>query len=125
MPLTGQSVEEVTHWYRQTPLTVGLIIPIKQGNRILLDCIDRVDFDSVQTRFRTNIYGWFSPSEIVKSDRDVMLLKPTKKTLSSACAGHNWHENGPCRPIIPSLRELLLSCTINWKNLKKAQPPKS
>ena len=123
MPLAGQNDEDVSHWYQQTPLKVGLVLPIKRDNCILLDCIDRVDMNGENTlRFRTNVFGWFSTEDLTKDN--IELLKPTKKVMSAACAGHSWQSNGPCRPIIPSLRELLLSCTINWGNLKKTLPVK-
>ncbi|NMP29942.1 hypothetical protein HII17_00085 [Thalassotalea sp. M1531] len=115
MPLSGQSVADVWQWYQSSQLVVGLVVPVKEGSHIVLDCIDRVD--NANNRFRTNIHGWFGVKN-VETER-CQLLKPTKKIMMASCAGHTWQNDAPCRPIIPSLRELLLSCSINWKNLKK------
>jgi len=115
MPMAGQSAEEVLHWYKIEQLALGLVVPVKEGEHLVLDCIDRVDIDN--HRFRTNAHGWFYIDTINGST--IKLLKPTKKVMMACCAGHTWQNNKPCRPSIPSLRELLLSCSINWKNLKK------
>ncbi|MFD2168044.1 hypothetical protein ACFSJY_17445 [Thalassotalea euphylliae] len=115
MPLTGQSSDEIWQWYQSNPLSLGLVIPIKESDRIVLDCIDRIDAD--KKRFRTNVHGWFSPESMASSD--TQLLKPTKKVMMAGCAGHQWQGSSPSRPVLPSLRELLLSCSINWRNLKK------
>ncbi|MBA6328552.1 hypothetical protein H4J46_11480 [Colwellia sp. MB02u-6] len=58
-----------------------------------------------------------SESEVTR--QKVNLLKPTKKVMSAACAGHRWKDGQKLQPIMPSLRELLLSCTINWRNFKQ------
>lgn len=121
MPLSGQVGEDIWHWYQSNQIQPGLVVPIKEHNHIVLDCIDRIDVE--KDRFRTNAHGWFSAEQL--AGNTYQLLKPTKKVMMASCAGHTWQENGPCRPIIPSLRELLLSCTINWTNLKKTLPRKS
>ncbi|WP_448211971.1 hypothetical protein [Colwellia sp. MEBiC06753] len=115
MPLQGQSLPEVGQWYQTNALARGLVVPVKVNEQIVLDCIDRVD--EAKQRFRTNIYGWFNQESLAQAD--IQLLKPTKKVMMAGCAGHCWRNNAPCRPVIPSLRELLLSCSINWRNLKK------
>lgn len=120
MPLTGQADEDIWQWYQASNVVPGLVVPIKEQHHIVLDCVDRID--TQKDRFRTNAHGWFSAEQL--SNNVFQLLKPTKKVMMASCAGHTWQENGPCRPIIPSLRELLLSCTINWKNLKKPLPIK-
>jgi len=116
MPLSGQEPESVTHWYETVPLQHGLVVPVVINDHIELDCIDRVDNE--RRRFRTNAYGWFS-SENHYIHQRVTLLKPTKRVMMSACAGHVWQGKKKLDPILPSLRELLLSCTINWQNLKR------
>mgnify|MGYP000430438003 CR=1 FL=1 len=123
IPLAGQTSEEVNAWYLSIPLSLGLIVPVfsqaHSQEHILLDCIDRVDNDN--QRFRTNAAGWFYLTEN-KEAKGVKprLLKPNKKVMLAACAGHCWQDGQKIRPIIPSLRELLLSCSINWKNFKKS-----
>jgi hypothetical protein len=135
--------ETVTAWYKSQQLVHGLVVPIALNGHIVLDCIDRID--SEKQRFRTNVYGWFylmdnetvrGASNRAKNEGDraseadidaesevtshkVNLLKPTKKVMSAACAGHRWKDGQKLQPMMPSLRELLLSCTINWRNFKQ------
>ena len=123
-PLTGQETEQehasVLAWYLQNNITVGLTVPVWLGNHIIVDCIDGIDVEN--KRLRTNVGGWFSlaPENVGKLDKvNKRLLKPNKKVMSSACAGHCWQGNTKHHPIMPSLRELLLSCSINWQNFKK------
>jgi hypothetical protein len=111
----------VLSWYRQQVLVHGLVVPIALEQKIVIDCIDRIDIK--QQRFRTNIYGWFNLAESdlndVTTSVNASLLKPTKKVMTAACAGHRWQNSQKVQPSIPSLRELLLSCTINWRNFKQ------
>ena len=122
MPLTGQTPEDVWRWYNAINLLPGLVVPIKLAQKIVLDSIDRIDSDN--QRFRTNAYGWFDEERVLTSLsentlKQGQLLKPNKKVMMSACAGHSWSATGQNRPTIPSLRELLLSCAINWQNFKR------
>ncbi len=116
-----QEYSKTISWYSQKDIYVGLVVPVLFIDHIIIDCVDRIDLD--KQRIRTNVGGWF-----VLSDDKAMnkaqkltkrLLKPSKKIMTSACTGHRWHGNSKQIPIIPSLRELLLSCSINWKNFKK------
>jgi hypothetical protein len=119
IPLAGQDASQVKSWYNKAPLTVGLVVPVIKNDHIILDCIDRVDLK--QLRFRTNISGWFSLAQHIEDDnytQFAQLLKPNKKVMSAACAGHCWQRTTKLRPIVLSLRELLLSCSINWKDFK-------
>lgn len=113
--------ENVIAWYKSQQLIHGLVVPIALDSRIVLDCIDRVDIG--QKRFRTNVYGWFNLTECGSDNQananNASLLKPTKKVMTAACAGHCWQNNQKMQPSMPSLRELLLSCTINWRNFKQ------
>jgi hypothetical protein len=116
MPLSGQDNESVTKWYLSIKLHHGLVVPIATDSAIILDSIDRIDLE--QQRFRTNAHGWFY---IPKNEGDKtigQLLKPNKKVMTAACSGHCWLNANRANPIIPSLRELLLSCAINWQNFK-------
>ena len=125
LPLSGQETEQerdkVFAWYLQEGICVGLAVPVLLFDHIIIDCIDRIDVE--RQRIRTNVGGWFSlvATNSVTQGKDVnkQLLKPNKKIMTSACAGHCWQRNNKQLPIIPSLRELLLSCSINWKNFKK------
>lgn len=125
LPIDDQNHESIFQWYHKTTLKPGLVIPIALAHRIVLDSITRVDKDN--NRFRTNQYGWFTveASALEKSTLDnaynelrFMLLKPTKRVMMAACAGHSWQNNHKVQPYIPSLLELRLSCDINWKNFK-------
>lgn len=121
MPLVGQESHLVARWYHSHPPALGLVVPIRSTGHIYLDCIDRVD--AKQQRVRTNVSGWFSFQDsqqetIGLTNQNNYLLKPNKKVMLAACAGHRWQDNKRKPPIIPSLRELLLSCNINWRNFK-------
>jgi len=121
LPLAGQEAESVWQWYEKTTPTPGLVVPVAYSDHIVLDSIDRLDKEN--HRFRTNVHGWFDQANVVKNQpRQCRLLKPTKKVMMAACAGHCWENNEKRRPIMPSLRELLLSCTINWRNFKQPLP---
>lgn len=125
MPLVGQDTKAILTWYQLSQLTLGLVVPVQKNERITLDCIDAID--SKRNRIRTNIGGWFilSPQDIANREvnsGDFKLLKPNKKVMSAACAGHCWQQGRKKRPIVPTLRELLLSCSIDWANFKKIVP---
>lgn len=117
-PYTSQKEDEIWAWFEKSVVVPGLVVPINVSGHIVLDSVDRIDEQN--HRFRTNVFGWFNVENHQNEYRK--LLKPTKKIMMSACAGHCWRENGPIDPIIPSLRELLLSCSINWRNFKRPSP---
>jgi hypothetical protein len=118
IPLSHQELASVNQWYLSITLSHGLVVPIDCGTHIALDSIDRIDAD--KQRFRTNAHGWFNLSENIQpSGNSARLLKPNKKTMVAACTGHRWLNDHKANPVIPSLRELLLSCAINWQNFKK------
>lgn len=121
MPLTGQEIEQVNHWYSTCQLAHGLVVPIAQQTHIVLDSIDRVDANN--NRFRTNVFGWFDLTQ-EDANKSVRLLKPNKRVMTAACTGHTWLNNHKANPTIPTLRELLLSCAINWRNFKQPLPIK-
>lgn len=119
-PLSHQIDESVWSWYFTQKISYGLVVPIALPDRIILDCVDRVDVE--KKRLRTNVFGWFySPQSEENSQDHVKLLKPNKRVMLAACAGHRWENDIKKRPVIPSLRELLLSCDINWQNFKTPQ----
>ncbi|MBL0709640.1 MAG: hypothetical protein JJV99_01285 [Colwellia sp.] len=143
LPLTDKEEKIIFFWYldllnKENESLLGLVVPVLVNDHIILDCIDGVDVN--KKRIRTNVSGWISlvpkslvPKGLVPTDlaatTDFLthnrvtkrLLKPNKKVMLAACAGHCW-QNGQSkklRPIIPSLRELLLSCAINWEDFKQ------
>jgi len=120
MPLNDQDIDSVNHWYLSTQLSHGLVVPIVCDSHIELDSIDRIDNE--KQRFRTNAHGWFYLSEQpspVAGKSIVKLLKPNKRVMTAACTGHSWLNNHKANPVIPTMRELLLSCAINWRNFKR------
>ena len=117
LPLSDQSNDSVNQWYANIKLMHGLVIPVVHDNHIALDCIDRMDLDN--QRFRTNVHGWFSfKNKPTEQSSPYRLLKPNKRVMTAACSGHCWVNNHKSIPVMPTLRELLLSCTINWRNFK-------
>ncbi|TPH19342.1 hypothetical protein [Litorilituus lipolyticus] len=124
-PYQGQSFKEVNQWYTENDIPLGLVIPILVDGHLIVDCIDRVD--SEKKRIRTNIAGWFNLTDLSYCEEQpyglpkaqYCLFKPTKRMMLAACSGHCWQKGTKQRPVMPSLRELLLSCNINWKNFKK------
>ncbi len=130
-PIKEQSADLSASWYEQNPVAPGLIVPVlykkDQLQRIIIDCVDRTDIDN--KRFRTNFCGWFAYehqtiNQSIKHSPEFTLLKPNKKVFLSACCGHQWHGQTRTIPFTLSLRELLLSCQINWPNFKKPIPAK-
>ncbi|SEL89277.1 hypothetical protein SAMN05216262_1308 [Colwellia chukchiensis] len=109
--------ETVFAWYNSFLLKPGLVVPIQLTSHIVLDSIDRVDNE--QQRIRTNVHGWFDFKASTIQEDSIRLLKPNKKVMTAACAGHRWQNQRKLSPVMPSLRELLLSCTINWRNFKQ------
>lgn len=119
IPLTGQEREVIWQWYQSFNVVPGLVVPVLVNNTLMIDCVDRVDTN--HNRFHTNANGWFTAERVLSTytSESIRLLKSNKKVLSAACAGHRWGQKGVLRPQIPSMRELLLSCAINWRNFKR------
>lgn len=133
MPINGQELVDIWYWYQSFSIPLGLVIPVWVGERILLDSVDRID--SEKQRIRCNAFGWFDSKAVQKTlfshdnslpQQQIQLLKPNKKVMIAACAGHRWQNykqnQKPSSPILLTLRELLLSCDINWQNFKKTSP---
>jgi hypothetical protein len=129
LPLTGEDEGAIFSWYvdlltKKNKSVLGLVVPVLVEDHVILDCIDGVDLD--EHSLRTNVSGWFSlrptVEQAIGDANSRRLLKPNKKVMQAACAGHRWqhcHSKTKLRPVIPSLRELLLSCAINWQNFKQ------
>ena len=117
MPLAGQDITTVNAWYLSISIEPGLVVPIASHTHVLLDSIDRIDH--VNQRFRTNLHGWFNLTENSENNKNIRLLKPNKRVMTAACTGHAWLNNQKINPVIPTLRELLLSCAIDWRNFKR------
>ncbi|WDE00049.1 hypothetical protein [Thalassomonas actiniarum] len=117
MPLSGQDESAIWQWYQTSKPRLGLVVPVALTDRIILDCIDRLDKQG--QGFRTNVCGWFREESKVQA-QTFQLLKPNKKVMMAACCGHSWQNNKKVQPVMPTLRELLLSCAINWQNFKQS-----
>ncbi|QOL25806.1 hypothetical protein LP316_00320 [Thalassotalea sp. LPB0316] len=120
----ASDIDAIKQWYSAKPLTVGLVIPIQTQQGFTLDSIDRIDL--ANGRYRTNTHGWFyyrDERADTMAEKGWQVIKPSKRALMLACAGHRWVNQQKTQPKRLSLRELLLSCTINWKNLRKPAPP--
>ncbi|MBU3004180.1 hypothetical protein [Paraglaciecola arctica] len=90
---------------------------------IELDSIDRIDLN--QHKLHTNKFGWFNlDGEFADQNyrqEDILnlrLLKPSKAIFTAACCGHKWDHKGKGQQRALSLRELLLSLSINWKTFR-------
>ena len=116
--------EKTQDWYERYA-KMGLVVPVyvmEMGvEHLELDSIDRIDSES--SRVHTNKHGWFtvegSPEKAEQSSMHrKLLLLPNKASMSAACCGHSWNHRGRTQPRALSLRELLLSTTINWKTFR-------
>ena len=103
----------------------GIPVPVyvmHQGmEHIELDSVDRID--SLKKLLHTNKHGWFNfdGSTTYQSSQQLdqkQLLQPAKATMTAACCGHVWNHKGRTQPRALTLRELLLSTTINWKTFR-------
>lgn len=98
---------------------LGLIVPLLLDNanqtRVAIDSIDQVS----DNKLHCNEHGWFDCQGRSLEGQTALLLKPTKATMSAACCGHQWRFNKRCAPRVLSLREMLLTSNINWRNLKR------
>ncbi len=125
LPSKEQTITDIQNWYQINTLVLGLVVPVlvtsKTSRKIIVDCIDKIDTEN--SRFRTNYCGWFNVlNETMHQDANLTLLKPTKKVFVAACSGHQWQGMNKTQPLTLSLRELLLSCQINWRNLRVPTP---
>lgn len=122
-PLTGQKF--AWQWYEDLELPLGLIVPVMFNGQVHLDAIDRLDNN--RQRLRTNAFGWMSvancgaDNSVVTNHDQPHLMKPMKKIMMAACAGHRWQLGKRTRPQPLTLRELLLSCHINWRNFRQTR----
>lgn len=119
--------QDTVDWYLKHAchgLPVPVLIKDYEQMHIELDCIDILDMPN--NRIHLNKNDWLllqeneenPPSLKSRQDRVTILQKPSKAVMSSACCGHRWTHKGVTHPRKLSLRELLLSTTISWKNFK-------
>ncbi|GAC18139.1 hypothetical protein [Paraglaciecola arctica] len=118
--------QKTQQWFSSN-IQIGssIAIHVKQlgSEHIELDSIDRIE--RTTQRLHTNKFGWFKiDGEFAEENyrqSDVLslrLLKPTKAILTAACCGHKWVHKGKGQQRALSIRELLLSLSINWKTFR-------
>jgi hypothetical protein len=125
--MANNYVAQKTQQWFSVDIKIGcsIAVHVKQlgSEHIELDSIDRIELSS--HRIHTNKFGWFNiDGEISEDDHkpeDVLslrLLKPTKAILTAACCGHKWGHKCKGQQRALSLREVLLSLSINWKTFR-------
>lgn len=114
--------------YARSGLPVVIYVKNINGEHLELDSIDRIDTDTQQ--LHSNKFGWFAMNGTNDIDRvssnirdhaalgKYVLLRPSNAIFSAACCGHTWNHKGRSHPRTLTLRELLLSGSINWKNFR-------
>jgi hypothetical protein len=120
---------EKTQLWFSSNIQIGCCIAVhvqQLGSEYIeLDSIDKIELNS--HRLHTNKFGWFNSDGELSEDEDehrqtdihnLRLLKPTKAILTAACCGHKWDHKGKGQQRALSLRELLLSLSINWKTFR-------
>ncbi|WP_113905981.1 hypothetical protein [Aliidiomarina celeris] len=124
-PIISKPTQRFAHWIEQH-VAPGLPLPVMVAQdfewHVKLDSVDRVDYG--QQRFHLNRWGWCSFLGDSLEQQSIRVLKPSKQSMSAACAGHRWSDHGRLAPNVLSLRELLLSSLIHWQNFTRATLPK-
>ena len=129
--MANNYVAQKTQQWFSSNIQIGcsIAVHVKQlgCEHIELDSIDRIEQSTEQSNHRvhTNKFGWFNIDGEFAEDnykqadvQQLRLLKPTKAILTAACCGHKWDHKGKGQQRALSLRELLLSLSINWKTLR-------
>ncbi len=116
--------QKTRDWFYQHS-KMGLVVPVyisELGQEHLeLDSVDRIDVAKQQVHLNKNGWYFFNGTPVKDNSHPhhhSNLLIPAKATLSAACCGHTWNHKGRSQPRALSLRELLLSTTINWKTFR-------
>lgn len=122
-PGSNADVDKNADWYYRYAAP-GLVVPVKvtllDTHHIELDSVDRID--KAQHRVHLNKHGWFTTKGQFAEEADgnvsKSLLKPSKAIMTAACCGHAWNHKGRKMPRTLTLREMLLSTTINWNTFR-------
>ncbi|WP_340680500.1 hypothetical protein [Paraglaciecola sp.] len=139
-PAKLSDTDKTEHWFH-THIALGICSAVYVNElgleHIELDSIDRVELQ--EGKVHLNKFGWFhlnglpvlKKNELQQDDplqansatasnqqATMQLLKPTKNLMLAACCGHSWNHKGRTQPRLLSLRELLLSFSINWKTFR-------
>ncbi|MGY0623093.1 MAG: hypothetical protein ACW7DO_12605, partial [Paraglaciecola chathamensis] len=109
-------------------LPVAIYSNNMNGEHLELDSIDRIDIDN--QLLHSNKFGWSNMAGTRTSHETAthrptssnatkqLLLRPSRAVFSAACCGHTWNHKGRGQPRTLTLRELLLSGSINWKDFR-------
>ena len=119
---------EKNHAFYSRFAQIGMLVPVlvaQQGMQyVMLDTLDQVS----SNRVHCNQSGWFDLQGQYQDSRiqhqKVTLLWPGKKHFTPACCGHRWQQYKITSPRTLSLREMLLTTRINWKNFRQPLPVK-
>ena len=124
-PAKLSETDKTALWF-DTPISLGVCVPVYVNElgvqHIELDTIDRLDAET--GNLHLNKFGWFTRTGHKASPTDnnskihTQLLRPTKTVMLAACCGHSWNHKGRSQPRLLTLRELLLSFSINWKTFR-------
>lgn len=124
-------LDKAQQWFTQharSGLPVVVYVQNINGEYLELDSIDRID--KTEQRLHSNKFGWFhmdgrnvaqsgnSHKAMQLAADECTLLRPNNPAFSAACSGHTWNHRGRSQPRTLTLRELLLSGSINWKNFR-------
>jgi hypothetical protein len=121
-PIKSNASEKNHQWISQNR-QLGLVLPVfieSMGEiHFELDSIDKIMPEESQLHLNKN--GWFhfdgsmvETASLAKHSQK-FICKPTKSTLCAACCGHVWRFKGKGQPRTLTLRELLLSGSLNWR----------
>ena len=126
-PMANKHSADKTQLWFSKDIQVGccIAIDVKQlgSEHTELDSVDRIDLNN--NRLHANKFGWFNINGEFCEDSyrqsdisSLRLLKPSKAIFTAACCGHRWDHKGKGQQRALSLRELLLSLSINWKTYR-------
>ena len=126
-PAKTTLLQETSEWYRKNAchgLPVPILVMDYEQMYLELDSIDILHLND--DKIHLNKHEWMSlqaedesPAAITSKQQQLRIIqKPSKAIMTAACCGHRWTHKGVTHPKKLTLRELLLSTTINWKNYK-------
>lgn len=121
-PPSDKTPDALPNWLSKH-VSLALPMPVLCTNtigitQVRLDTIDQIR--EAEQRVHLNRWGWFSFTGMPENEPAARLLKPNRSSMIAACAGHRWDARGRVHPEPLSLRELLLTATIEWPHFRRA-----